>query len=133
MYPKKGLLNLDDEIEKYLPKYKDLFIIKVANSVAVKDRNVIIKPTIRHLLRHSSEIHSGIALEYYDPKMPVEAKKTLADAVDYYAECGLECGPTQTFNNSLVSGFDIVARIVEIVSGMTMARALLLQQILNGM
>ena len=114
----KGLLDLDDKIEKYLPKFKDMFIIKLENGVAVKDRDAAIKPTIRHLLSHSSGIHSGIALEYYDPKIPAEARKTLAGAVDFYAECGLEAEPSQTFNYSPVAGFDIVARIIEIVSGM---------------
>lgn len=114
----KGLIALDDEIEKYLPAFKNMFIMKLENGVAVKDRDVTIKPTIRHLLSHSSGIHSGIALEYYDPRTPAEAKKTLAGSVDYYAECGLECEPSQTFNYSPVAGFDVAARIVEIVSGM---------------
>lgn len=114
----KGVLDLDDEIEKYLPAFKDMFIIKLENGVAVKDRDVTIKPTVRHLLSHSSGIHSGIALEYYDPRTPAEAKKTLAGSVDYYAECGLETEPSQTFNYSPFAGFDIIARIIEIVSDM---------------
>jgi methyl acetate hydrolase len=59
----EGKLNLDDDVAKYLPKYKDLVVISKFNDAdASYETRPATRPiTIRHLLTHTSGIGYGFA------------------------------------------------------------------------
>lgn len=59
----EGKLTLDDEVAKYLPKYKDPFVVTGFNAadVSYQTRPARRPITIRHLLTHTSGIGYGFA------------------------------------------------------------------------
>lgn len=97
----KGKLKLDDPISQYLESYRDQAAGKV---------------TIRDLLSHSS----GLAMEpegaAYAESL-IEAADTLKDRVDRWKKLPLDFEPGTATGYSAIVGFDILGRIVEVISG----------------
>lgn len=107
----RGLLSLDDPIEKFLPDFKNISIIDSEGHITAVSK----KPTIRNILSHTSGIES-------DPiqadKMGEQDKKSLDAAIAYYIKSGLAFEPGSKQQYSGVGAFDVLARIIEIVSRM---------------
>jgi CubicO group peptidase (beta-lactamase class C family) len=124
MLYEEARVHLDDPVETYLPEFKNRqLLIPDATSL---DQTVPVKTkmTIRHLLTHTSGLslftNPGILGEAY-------AKEKLGLALAYggldkmvcrIAELPLEWEPGTKWQYS--TGLDVIGRIVEVVSGMTL-------------
>ncbi len=114
----QGRLHLDDPIERYLPEFRDRRLWAIAPDGTVIDRGAIqTKPTILHLLTHTSGLCGGALGDRADKQMPHDARKDLTSATAYYATQGLGFEPFTKQEYSPVAAYDVLARIVEVVSG----------------
>ncbi len=121
----RGLLSLDDPVEKFLPAYREM-------KVGVPDgRGGIItvgkakeKLRIFHLLTHTGGVGCGEIGERQFVKMTREDKSSLERVAAFYAREALAFEPFTAQCYSPTAGFDLLARIVEITSRQTFARFL---------
>ncbi len=111
-----GLIALDDEVRRYLPAFNEMWVGRLtADGI---ERVCKAEPiTIRHLLAHASGLGSGPVGDWADAHRPAEGLRDLAGGVDYYASVPLDFAPATAHAYSAVFGFDVLARIVEIVAG----------------
>jgi len=104
----KGLLGLDDPVEMYLPQFKDIQI----KGEDGKLRAARTRPTVRHLLMHTS----GIASD--DPGGISDEEKARMSLSEYSKRLGSE--PLRTEPGTVIRysgvGFSTAAAIVEIVA-----------------
>lgn len=120
----KGLLALDDRVEKYLPDFKDIKVIEFANGAVKNTYNPETKITIRHLLTHSSGLLAGDVGTNFFPKMTDKDRLTLNSAVKFYAKTGLGFEPFTATEYSGVAAFDVLGKIAEIVTDIPFDRYL---------
>ena len=106
----RGKLALDDTIDKYLPEFKTIKIIyPTGEEKAPKEI-----PTIKNLLTHTS----GISGDNEKLKnMTTYDKATLESSIAYYLKIGLDFEPNSKQAYSGISAFDVLTKIIEIVSG----------------
>ena len=107
----RGLLSLDDTVDQYLPAFKDIKIQDMSGNAVAPQK----MPTIRNVLSHASGIGSApekIAL------MRPEDRKTIDATIAFYLRNGLDFEPecTQWYSGS--GAFDVLTKIIEIVSQM---------------
>ena len=115
----RGKISLDDDVEKYLPAYKNMHIAKLDENKNIIDLGESkTKPKILHLLTHTSGIGTGATGEYYWNNIPAEKNRTLETAVDYFGGLGLEFEPFTVSFYSPLMGLDVMARIIELTSDM---------------
>lgn len=117
----KGLLEIDDPVEKYLPQFKNMYIAEMIDGKAEKVRKAQTTLTIKHLLTHTSGLVSGSCGEFYANELSDETNKTLKDTVDYYSGTGLGFEPYTENQYNATAAFDVLARIAEVISGMNYA------------
>lgn len=111
-----GQLGLDDEVRRYLPAFDETWIGRRTES-GIERVNKAAPITIRHLLAHASGLGSGPVGDWADAHRPAEGLRDLAGGVDYYATVPLDFAPATAHAYSAVFGFDVLARIVEVVTG----------------
>jgi CubicO group peptidase (beta-lactamase class C family) len=133
MMIEEGLIDPADEVAKYIPEFKDMQVAvlkepgdkdvspqwlkkgQVPEHRLVPAERLI---TIHHLLTHTSGLaSSGLGSAVSTVKGPAP-KETLADHAPRYATMALDFQPGTRWAYSPGAGLDIVARIIEIVSGM---------------
>lgn len=112
MCAEKGLLNLDDPIDRILPEFKDMKVKGPDGSLKSPDR----KPTLRHFLTHTSGYGGN------DPGgLDDDAKRklTLAEYASLLAKEPLvgEAGSAIRYSGP---GMAALGRAVEVVSGMSL-------------
>ncbi len=111
-----GLLSPQDEIEKYLPSFANRKVGKIVEGKIeyLKDSQTPI--TIERILTHSSGLGSGAVgdMQFSGRKLPV----SLQERVEWYASWYLDFEPGTSQLYSGLCALDIVARIIEIVTGM---------------
>lgn len=112
-----GCINLDDPIEKYLPIFKDIPVAIFQNGEQKAAHVPETKPTIRHLLTHSSGLLGGEVGLYYADKMTDADKATLDASIAFYAKTALSFEPGTKQEYSGVPAFDILGKIIEVVTG----------------
>jgi CubicO group peptidase (beta-lactamase class C family) len=113
-----GQLSLDDEVCKFLPAYAEMWVGRREGNRL--ERLYKAEPiTIRQLLSHASGLGSGDVGNLADAQRPEEALRDLASGVDYYATVPLDFAPASAHAYSAVFGFDVLARVVEVVAGTT--------------
>jgi CubicO group peptidase (beta-lactamase class C family) len=108
----EGKVNVDDPVEKYLPEFKDVWVV-----VEQDDKHRLLerpkqRMTVRHLLSHTSGLPFRSALE-----QPTLDQLRLRDAVRSYAMTPLQSQPGEKYQYSN-AGINTAGRILEIVSGM---------------
>ena len=119
-------VHLDDPVEDYLPEFRDVQLLIPGATSLDQTVPVKTKPTIHHLLTHTS----GLSL-FTNPRLLGEAyaRETLGLALNYggldkmvrrIAELPLEWEPGTRWQYSV--GSDVIGRIVEVVSGMPLDR-----------
>lgn len=110
----QGKLDLQDEVSKYLPQFARIPMADGGyNTVPLR---------VWHLLTHTASMEAdALSRETARYKMPPENNKTIAGAVDYYATLPLPFEPGTHRRYSGRVGYDILGRIVEVVSGVEFA------------
>ena len=106
----KGLLSLDDTIDKYLPQFKNVDII----DSSYHRTSPLHLPTIRNLLTHTSGI--GCNTDKLS-KMASFDKATLDSSIAFFVNNGLDFEPGSMQQYSATGAFDVLTKIIEIVSG----------------
>ena len=118
-----GQLALDDEVRKFLPTFDEMWVgQRVENRLERLYKAAPI--TLRQLLSHASGLGSGDVGNLADAKRPDEALRNLKSGVDYYATVPLDFAPASAHAYSAVFGFDVLARVVEVITGTTFAQFL---------
>lgn len=111
-----GLLNIDDYVDKYIPDFKELYIKDIEGNILDKR---VYRITIRQLLDHSSGFGCEPHESYILSRLKMEDRKDLKTAVDNYIKyLSLSFSPGSNRSYSALMGFDVIARIIEIVSGL---------------
>lgn len=110
----RGQLALSDPITKYLPEFKNIQVTELdgnGNLVSLgQAKNPI---TIKGLLSHTSGIQ-GESLKHL--KMTATDKIDVDSTVKFLADCGLDFEPESKTQYSSFGAFDVMVKIIEIVS-----------------
>ena len=107
----RGLLSLDDTLDKYIPKFATIDIIDAAYNKSAPQA----LPTIRNILNHTS----GIASNADKLKTMTASHKLMLDAsIDYYIKNGLDFEPGTMQMYSGTGSFDFLVKIIETVTKM---------------
>jgi len=114
----RGLVSLDDTLDKFLPEYSDMEIGKVVDGKIVIDRPAQNKIKILHLLTHSSGIGCGEVGNLLTLSCVKDEGVDLEKVVNEHAKKPISFEPYTAQAYSATAGFDILARVVEITSGM---------------
>jgi CubicO group peptidase (beta-lactamase class C family) len=133
MMIEEGKVRLADPVSRFIPELKDL---KVAVTVPAPagpaaspgaparfytvpaEREI----TVRDLLTHTSGLVSGGVSNREAQKVALKGKETLADYLPRLGGVPLDFQPGTRWAYSAQAGFDTLARIVEIASGMPFDR-----------
>jgi len=120
----RGLLSLDDPVSKYIPEFKDPFVlIDVLPDSTFTGRPAKREITIHHLLTHTSGIGYGFQSEKYNAlvlkngitegfeERPIE----LQENIKRIAKLPLFHDPGDDWTYSL--SFDVLGAVIEIASG----------------
>lgn len=110
-----GLLSINDYIDKYIPFLNEFYIRDIDGNIIDK------KPyrlTIEQLLRHTSGLQSGPLGQNETIKYGTDDYVDLETSMKKYAKFSLSYVPGEMPSYSSTVTFDILARIVEIVSKM---------------
>jgi len=103
-------LSLDDEVSKYLPCYKDAYVLDENGN----KKNVII--TIKHLLTMSAGFNYNLSSKSIQKiKERTNNKATTLEVINALIEEPLDFIPGEKFQYSLC--FDVLGAVIEIVSG----------------
>jgi len=124
MLYERGLFDLDDPIEEYLPDFADMRVLK--DGAISMDETVLAKHSItpRHLLCHTA----GLSYGFLEPESLIDRgyaeaflntfdddNESLADLCQHLAQLPLVFQPGTQWRYSFAS--DVVARLVEALSG----------------
>lgn len=112
----QGLLNVEDNVSKFLPKFKHMYLNAGDDKNLIKGKEINREIKIADLLTHTAGFGGPLESPQYDA-IPFE-KRNLKNNVDRYASFLLPNNPGEIFAYSGVVGFDILARIVEVASNM---------------
>lgn len=113
----RELLKLDQTVAEFLPEYKEMQVGQMRDGkleILGKAESPI---TIRQLLTHSSGLGSGPVGDYVGAHFPVKERVSLEKVVGHYAKYPLDFQPGTAQAYSALYAFDVLARIVEIVTG----------------
>lgn len=111
----QGKLSLDGPLSRYIPEFAGLQACESGKLVAV-NREIM----IRDLLSHSCGLgQEEQGLQYIAENLPIGPNDTLASYVPKLAQVPLDFQPGTKTGYSPMAAFDILARVVEIVSGQT--------------
>jgi len=110
-----GLLALEDPVAKYIPACEDIHLTAAGENGQLKDlgapRNIL---TLRHLLTHTS----GICDTPEKLQTMTDADRATVEATTaYLARIGLDYDPGSMTRYSGTHAFDLLAQIIENVSG----------------
>ena len=106
----RGLLSLDDTIDKYLPEFKNIHVVDF-DGKDYMPKNI---PTIRNLLNHSS----GLGCNFDKMKDITDAdRQTIDSLMAKYLKWGLDFEPGTKQMYSGVAAFSVLTKIIELVSG----------------
>lgn len=131
----RGLLNIDDPLEKYIPAFHGQRVIKEGTlkfslnpikllfyALTFNEKRIRTEPlnrpvTLRDLLSHSSGLQQGMAgllMLREDRKHPADSLKK---QVLRYAQEPLDFQPGTQTNYSPIAGFNVLGYVIEQVSG----------------
>ena len=126
----EGKLLLSDPVSKYIPAFKDAKVAVYGKDDAGKDTMTTVDAksavTVYQLLTHTSGVTYGWSVpkafqgEYY--KVGLKSDWTIAEQADALAKLPLQFQPGTKYMYS--RSFDILGRVVEVVSGMPLDKFL---------
>lgn len=114
----KGLVDLYDPVERYLPEYAHPQLAEVMEGEIRHVRELNVKPTILHLLTHTSGLVGGDLPAACWPRRVGEVNRTLENVVRWYAEQGFGFEPFSRTEYSGEAAFDVLGRIIETAADM---------------
>jgi len=124
MMLEEGKLQLGDPVSKYIPEFKNMkvAILQEPGQGQGKPPKFYTVPaereiTLKDLLTHTSGLSSGPMGQSEVAKIRRQPTETLADYIPRLATTPLEFQPGTRWQYSPSDGFDVLARIVEIASG----------------
>ena len=113
----KGMIDLDTPISRFIPEFADVQVsTKTENGKIQQTEKIKYAITPRMILSHSSGIGSGNTLLIQSKY--ISKCKSLEETVKKYATGVLEFQPGTCQAYSGTWAFDVLARIIEIISGM---------------
>jgi CubicO group peptidase (beta-lactamase class C family) len=117
----QGKISLNDPLSKYIPQFKNMSIAIANTDPGAKYTTVPAyrEVTIKDLLTHSSGIGQGKISSAEIAKITPSAFVTLSEYIPKFASVPLEFQPGSLTGYSPKAGFEILGRVVEIVSGET--------------
>jgi CubicO group peptidase (beta-lactamase class C family) len=131
MMLEEGKLQLGDPVSKYIPEFKDMkvgVLLEAGHGAGNPPKFYTIPAeraiTIKDLLTHTSGLSSGPMGQSEVAKIRRKPTETLADYVPRLGSTPLEFQPGSRWMYSPSDGFDVLARIVEITSGIPLDRFL---------
>lgn len=104
----QGKVNLDDEVSKYLPSFKNVTLLN--NNEPIKG-----KILIKHLLSMTSGMDYNLSREAIKTLLKNNQKANTVEICSTFVEDGIHFEPGERFQYSL--SMDVAAAIIEIVSG----------------
>lgn len=110
----RGLLSLDNKVSDYLPEFKDIRITQITQNGLRDMGKAQNEITVCNLLTHTSGIGSEPLKEQ---RMTYEDKRSIDSAVEFYSKIGLDFEPGTKQQYSPFAAFDVLAKIIEKVSG----------------
>jgi len=136
MLIEEGKVRLTDPASKFIPELKDLKVAVPMGGAANAGGgrgNASAEPryytvpaereiTIRDLLTHTSGLVSGGLSGVEARKVALKGRESLADYIPRLGSVPLDFQPGTRWAYSAEAGFDVLARIVEVVSGMPFDR-----------
>ncbi len=115
----EGLVDIDAPVEKYLPEFARLRFGEVGeNGEELWSRPLVHKPTVRHLLTHTSLIDYGAAFARQNKNITPAQFATLDGSVEFYSSLVLGVEPGSFHSYSGTVAFDVLAGIISRLSGM---------------
>ena len=132
MMIEEGKVRLTDPVSKFIPEFKELKVaVPMGGAAAPAGGRGAAAPepryytvpgereiTIRDLLTHTSGLVSGGLSATEARKVALKGQESLADYIPRLGGVPLDFQPGSRWAYSAQAGFDTLARIVEIVSGM---------------
>ena len=106
----RGLLSLEDSVDKFLPEFKGVKIKTASGEESVPHS----LPTIKNILTHTSGIGSDAEKL---AEMRDEDNATLDSAIAFYVKSGLDFEPGSMQAYSGTGAFDVLTKIIEKVTG----------------
>lgn len=114
-----GHLDIDDNLSKFIPDFKNKYVGKIVNGELISAKPATQEIKLRHLLTHTSGLLSADLIADMQP-IPPEHSVTLESYANYCAKnILLSDSPFERALYSGIAGFDVLARVVEITSGMS--------------
>lgn len=119
----EGLIELDAPVEKYLPEFSRLRLGEVdENGNEIWSRPLRRKPTVRHLLRHTSLIDYGETFQRQYKNISPAQLASLDGSVEFYSSLILAGEPGTRHSYSGIVAFDVLAAIISRLSGVPFDR-----------
>lgn len=115
-----GKLSLTDNVSKYLPDFKEMYVGDFSGSSVVKGKKAEREIQIVNLLTHTSGILSDMIGMVQENKIPAEARVDLDAMVDYYGKnIFLSFNPMEKALYSGTGAFNVLSRIIEMTADMS--------------
>ncbi|MBQ8640687.1 MAG: serine hydrolase [Clostridia bacterium] len=122
MQAEAGRLSLEDPVEKYLPAFGHMEVAETDRDGNLTDTHPAPAPiTVKDLLTHSSGLGSGPWFGKFCRNPGFADGDTLGSRIGDWAHSYLEFDPATAFSYSGLVGFDVLAHLVEVTSGMAYA------------
>ena len=134
MLVEDGKLRLTDPISRFIPELQNLKVTVLNTDGVAQPTNAIAAPlptrtvdaartiTVRDLLTHTSGLMSGGASAAQVSQVPIGPGESLAVVMSRLKNVPLDFQPGTRWAYSAQYGFDVLARVVEVASGMPFDR-----------
>ena len=116
-----GKLSLEDPVEKYLPALQNMEVAETDADGNLTGTHAAAPITVKDLLTHSSGLGSGPWFGKFCRDAGFAEGSTLGSKIDDWGHSLLEFDPGTRFSYSGLVGFDVLAHLVELTSGMAYA------------
>jgi CubicO group peptidase (beta-lactamase class C family) len=114
----RGLVSLDDPLDKFIPEYAEMEIGRPSGDDIEIIGRAQGKIKILHLLTHTSGVGCGELGAALSNRFPMKGEYNIADIAKEYSAFPISFEPFTAQAYSGTIGFDLLARVVEITSGM---------------